>query len=42
LAENVESEDAFKLLRSTGIDLFQGYHFAPPMPVSALVKKKSA
>lgn len=44
LAEGVESEECFEHLRSKGCHLFQGYHFARPLPASeaAVWIKKSA
>jgi len=34
LAEGIESEDCFDYLREKGCHLFQGYHFARPLPVN--------
>lgn len=36
LAEGIETEEVQKLLTTAGVDLFQGYHIAAPMPVSQL------
>ena len=32
VAEGVENEDDWELVRQTGCDLAQGYHIARPMP----------
>lgn len=43
LAEGIETEEYFTYLRDKGCDLFQGYHFARPLPVAdALVWIKKA
>lgn len=34
IAEGVETGEAYEQLKSLGVDLFQGYHFSPPIPVS--------
>jgi diguanylate cyclase (GGDEF)-like protein len=36
VAEFVEDEATFEKLKLLGVDLFQGYHFAPPKPLEAL------
>lgn len=33
IAEGVETEGAYEQLKSLGVDLFQGYHFSPPVPI---------
>ncbi len=33
LTEGVETDDQFKALTSMGCKLFQGFHFAKPLPV---------
>jgi len=33
VAEGVETVQQFELLRELGIEEFQGYHFARPMPL---------
>ncbi len=33
IAEFVESEEIFELLKSMGVDYFQGYYFSPPKPL---------
>ena len=33
VAEGIESEEQFAVLRACGIDLFQGYLFSKPVPV---------
>jgi EAL domain-containing protein (putative c-di-GMP-specific phosphodiesterase class I) len=35
IAEGVETEMQFNLLREQGCDLFQGYLFAQPLPAAA-------
>lgn len=42
VAEGVETEEAHQALKSLGVDLFQGYHFSPPVPVEAALKSKKA
>ncbi len=44
IAEGVENEAAFHCFKEASVDLFQGYHFAPPLPVeeALLVEKRSA
>jgi len=42
IGESVETEETHQLLKSLGVDLFQGYLFSPPMPVEAALKKNSA
>jgi EAL domain-containing protein (putative c-di-GMP-specific phosphodiesterase class I) len=39
IAEGVENAAQHAILRSEGCTVFQGYHFAPPMPLSALAKR---
>jgi EAL domain-containing protein (putative c-di-GMP-specific phosphodiesterase class I) len=36
IAEGVENEAQFRLLRAEGCSIFQGYYFAEPMPLDAL------
>ena len=36
VAEFVEDGATFERLKTLGVDLFQGYHFAPPKPLEAL------
>ncbi len=38
IAEGVENAAEYQLLRAEGCTLFQGYYFAAPMPLDALVK----
>lgn len=38
LTEGVETKEQFNLLASMGCVLFQGYHFAKPMPVEEFEK----
>lgn len=42
IAEGVETETVFNALRALGVDLFQGYFFAPPAPVDVALKRKPA
>jgi EAL domain-containing protein (putative c-di-GMP-specific phosphodiesterase class I) len=42
VAEGVEDEAAFELLRSYGCDLAQGYYIARPMPADALAAWREA
>nr|WP_242476919.1 EAL domain-containing protein [Halochromatium glycolicum] len=42
IAEGVENEEQFQLLRAEGCSVFQGYYFAEPMPVEALSQHLSA
>ncbi len=37
VAEGVETEDQFELLRAAGINAVQGYLFARPCPLAALL-----
>ena len=37
--EGVETEEQYKLLRNIGVDLFQGYYFAKPMPAEQFNEK---
>ena len=39
IAEGVETEAMYTSLKQLDIDLFQGYYFAPPLPVEAVLKK---
>ena len=39
LAEGVETEEVHNELLRYGVDLFQGYYFSPPMPLSQLKKQ---
>jgi len=39
IAEGVETEAMFQALKAVGVDLFQGYHFSPPVPVDVVVKQ---
>lgn len=34
IAEAVETEEAYEQLKLLGVDLFQGYYFSPPAPIS--------
>lgn len=34
IAEGVETEEAHNQLKALGVDLFQGYYFSPPAPIS--------
>lgn len=34
IAEGVETEEAYEQLKSLGVDLFQGYYFSPPAPIT--------
>lgn len=38
IAEGIESADDLRTVRELGIDLVQGFHFAEPKPVSALMQ----
>jgi EAL domain-containing protein (putative c-di-GMP-specific phosphodiesterase class I) len=37
VAEGVEDEATAQVLRSIGVDVLQGYHFARPCPASELL-----
>lgn len=39
IGEGVETEEVYLALKSTGVDLFQGYFFSPPVAVEELVQK---
>lgn len=39
VAEGVELEQHVAELRKTGIDLFQGYYFSPPIPAAKVIEK---
>ncbi len=39
-AEYVESEDAWKILRETGVDYVQGYHIGRPVPINAFIESR--
>lgn len=41
VAEGVETEAYYEALKGLGVDLFQGYHFAAPAPVEAVLNKRS-
>lgn len=34
IAEGVETEEAYEQLKLLGVDLFQGYYFSPPAPIT--------
>ena len=34
IAEGVETEESYEQLKFLGVDLFQGYYFSPPAPIS--------
>jgi EAL domain-containing protein (putative c-di-GMP-specific phosphodiesterase class I) len=36
IAEGVETEEAYEQLKALGVDLFQGYYFSPPAPISKI------
>lgn len=40
IAEGIENQQVFDLLRGCGVDYFQGYYFARPRPASELPKHK--
>ena len=40
IGEGVETEDMYEQLKQLGVNLFQGYHFSPPVPVEAVLKKQ--
>jgi len=42
IAEGVETEDMYEVLKKMGVDLFQGYHFSPPVPVETVMKAGKA
>ncbi|NBO19737.1 MAG: EAL domain-containing protein, partial [Proteobacteria bacterium] len=42
IAEGVETETVYHALRALGVDLFQGYYFAPPSPVDVALKRNAA
>lgn len=42
IAEGVETAPLYEKLKALSVDLFQGYHFAPPLPVEAVQKKGTA
>lgn len=39
VGEGVESEENYQQLKTLGVDLFQGYHFSPPVPVEKAIRK---
>lgn len=39
VAEGVETEEMFRLLKSLNVDLFQGYYFAAPAPVDEALRR---
>jgi EAL domain-containing protein (putative c-di-GMP-specific phosphodiesterase class I) len=39
VGEGVETEAMHQALRQLGVDLFQGYHFSPPVPVEVALKR---
>lgn len=41
IGEGVETEDMHQQLAALGVDLFQGYHFSPPVPVEQVLGKKA-
>ncbi|MDE3037336.1 MAG: EAL domain-containing protein, partial [Pseudomonadota bacterium] len=41
IGEGIETEDIYQALRQLGVDLFQGYLFAPPMPIEAALKRSA-
>lgn len=42
IAEGIETEAMHVALKELGADLFQGYHFSPPVPVEAVMNKAKA
>jgi sensor c-di-GMP phosphodiesterase-like protein len=42
IAEGIETEDQAKRLKALNVELAQGYHYAPPMAVKALVDRLRA
>lgn len=42
IGEGVETEEVHQGLKSTGVDLFQGYLFSPPVAVEELARKMQA
>ena len=40
VAEHVEDEESFELIASAGVDLAQGYHFGPPLPVEEALARQ--
>ena len=38
VAEGIENADQFEYLRDYGCEVFQGYHFARPMPIGQLLE----
>lgn len=42
LAEGIETEETMKILARAGVDLFQGYYIAQPMPVKDIKSLKKA
>ena len=41
IGEGVESEANYRALKELGVDLFQGYHFSPPVPVEKAIKRST-
>jgi len=39
VGEGIESEENYQQLKTLGVDLFQGYHFSPPVPVEKAMRK---
>ncbi|PWM43051.1 MAG: hypothetical protein DBX47_07580 [Clostridiales bacterium] len=39
IAEGVETEEQFEFIKSSGIDLIQGYYFSKPLPKELFIKK---
>jgi EAL domain-containing protein (putative c-di-GMP-specific phosphodiesterase class I) len=42
VAEGIETEEQRRILQEFGVDYGQGYHFARPQPLSALIEKSSS
>jgi|GEM_PF-657798 len=41
IAEGVETQEIFQILKTLGVDLFQGYLFSPPVPVEAALMRST-
>jgi EAL domain-containing protein (putative c-di-GMP-specific phosphodiesterase class I) len=41
IAEGVETDATYQILKQLGVQLFQGYLFSPPMPVDTVLKRST-